>query len=596
MENTISWFKWSNLVIIGIFVLLIFAQANKKYVLDEIDFPAVAKTVSETGMPFEYRGETNPKALGLWHPPLYEYSMGAFVKVFGANENTVRAFGMCCMLVSALLCLLIYQELFNIRGEKYYQFATIFLSLFLLHPYTIANTTLPDIDSTVLPLTFLAFIYGAVRAIRREEASRLFVWNAGYTILLSILFALNLWAKLTTPLVLIPILFAIAYVNGVSFLRALFGAARVAIFGGIVFFVTYALYCYLLSLPFGFTFQFLVHSFTKSSSSSGGLLVLLQEVLAHFEYSKQFVNWLGLPYLAVFAISVSYLIFRKGMLHSDKILIVLASAGIFVTGFYLGLTGPFGGFFKYPFPVFSIFALIIAHYFYNELFDASDAISAYKIGFGNGVKQNNVVSNKLVLIVFIAVVLIAAYIQLVYWKDIVIMEDVAVEYIYLLMLITFGLAVGIAATRYSRRPFVIYSTVILFAILLGTQFGISRSQAVAKYPTKYHYGQIGLDEAAVYLKGKLMPHEPIWGMKDIGQYASGVYYENYGTVFKAEDEISEEFKDLIENKGVRYFVVTTGIGQDRVDAYINLKLALDVCCNKDWEFANYIIYKAKQDE
>ena len=103
---------WINVIIVAIFVILVFSQSNKKFVLDEVDFPAVAKTISETGMPYEYRGEAEPLALGLWHPPLYAYSLGAFVKVFGSNENTVRAFGMCCTLISALLSLLIYRELF----------------------------------------------------------------------------------------------------------------------------------------------------------------------------------------------------------------------------------------------------------------------------------------------------------------------------------------------------------------------------------------------------------------------------------------------------------------------------------------------------
>lgn len=361
--------------------------------------------------------------------------------------------------------------------------------------------------------------------------------------------------------------------------------------GGVIFLLTYALYCYLLSLPFGFTFQFLAYSFTKNSSSGGGLVELLQGVLTHFQYTKQFVNWIGLPYLAAFAISVSYLISRRGTLKSENILLVLTGAGIFVMGFYLGLTGPFGGFFKYPFPVFPIFTLVIAHYLYEQIFKVSDTNSVFKISLVN--REVNIGNNQILLAVFMVVSLFITYKQCVLGKDTVIMKNAPVEYTFLFILVGIGLVLGIFAARYSGRSFIKYATAILFAILLGTQFGISRSQAVATYPTKYHYGQIGLDETAVYLKGKLSQHEPIWSMKDIGQYASGAYFENYGSVFKTEEEIKTEFKDLVANKGVRYFVVTTGIGQDRVDAYINLKLALEVCCNKDQEFGNFIIYKAK---
>jgi hypothetical protein len=132
--------------------------------------------------------------------------------------------------------------------------------------------------------------------------------------------------------------------------------------------------------------------------------------------------------------------------------------------------------------------------------------------------------------------------------------------------------------------------------MIATQFGISRSQAVAVYPTKYHYGQIGLDEAASYLKDRLAPDEPIWSMKDIGHYANGTYIENYSSIFRKSPEITHNLIDAIKNRKVQYFVVTRAIGQDRVDAYVDLKTALDSCCVIDKEFGNFVIYRAKQHE
>jgi hypothetical protein len=61
--------KKINLVIVLIFVCLVFAQAGKKFVLDEIDFPIAAHATSENWLTLHYRGEAQKAALGLWHPP-----------------------------------------------------------------------------------------------------------------------------------------------------------------------------------------------------------------------------------------------------------------------------------------------------------------------------------------------------------------------------------------------------------------------------------------------------------------------------------------------------------------------------------------------
>ena len=89
VNEKLRFIVWANVIVVALFVLLIFSQANKKFVLDEFDFPVLAKAISETGMPYHYRGETDTHSLGLWNAPLYAYSLAAFVKVFGFNENTL---------------------------------------------------------------------------------------------------------------------------------------------------------------------------------------------------------------------------------------------------------------------------------------------------------------------------------------------------------------------------------------------------------------------------------------------------------------------------------------------------------------------------
>lgn len=582
---------WGNVIVITLFVTLIFAQANKKFVLDEVDFPVLAKAISETGTPYHYRGETDPHSLGLWHPPLYAYSLAAFVKVFGFNENTVRAFGLCCTLLSAFLTMLIYGKLFPIKGLINDRITLIFFSLFLLHPYTIANATVPDIDSTVLPVTILAFIFGLVRMLAAKSENDQLLWSVKNIILLSMLFALNLWAKLTTPLVLIPIIFLIFLVKGWSLYRSVVTASLVAIIGGLIFFVTYWLYCGLLNLPVDFTFRWLVSSFTKNSSSGGGVSALVSGVVSHLFYTKQYVNWLGLPFVFALTLSCCGLILQRERTENETVLLILAGFGLFVMAFYLSLTGAFGGFFKYPYTTFSILVVVVAHYAHNHLFLTQLSDDLVRVSFRDTTLKFG--HQHTLFFLFAAVALLMSYYQLVLTKDIVIVKDSPVAFTSIFSIIGVAVVISIITAIKKENLLLTYGVIILLALMVSTQFGISRSQAIAVYPTKYHYGQIGLEETALYLKERLAPKEPIWSMKDIGHYANGTYIENYSSIYKTAAEITSTLQDVIKTKGVRYFVVTKGIGQDRVDAYAELRSALDMCCVFDQEFGNFVIYKAK---
>ena len=160
MKNIISN-KYFKILITAVFVILVAVQAGKSFVLDEIDFPIVSHATSQSLKPIYYRGEVSPVHVGTYHPTLYINSLAAFIKTFGFNETSVRFFGVICTLSSAYLLILILRRLI----KKNETAETLLLGLYLYNPYTIANTTLPDIDSTVLPVVLLLFIYFSKRRI-----------------------------------------------------------------------------------------------------------------------------------------------------------------------------------------------------------------------------------------------------------------------------------------------------------------------------------------------------------------------------------------------------------------------------------------------
>src|ERR1700729_1561976 len=81
------------------------ASAWKPLQLDNMDFPAVAKQTAITGLPVYYRGEDNPNDLGLFHPPLYIYTLALWIKLFGFGEVQVRMFGYLCALMQGWIVL-----------------------------------------------------------------------------------------------------------------------------------------------------------------------------------------------------------------------------------------------------------------------------------------------------------------------------------------------------------------------------------------------------------------------------------------------------------------------------------------------------------
>ncbi len=564
--------KWVPKVVIVVFVLLIVAQAGKKYVLDEIDFPLIAQATSETGIPVYYRGETLKTGNGLYHPPLYIYSLALFVKLFGFSENSVRAFGMLCVLLTAYIVILIYNTLQPDDDKKRGVFELSFLSLFLLHPYTIANATLPDIDQTVLPITIVLFVYGLLKLFMSSAPSLTGVGKAKKELLImSGLFALTLWAKLTTPLALPFFAGALFIVFGFGFRRSFLFAAAISLIGSLVFVASFWAYCLLVKLPVSFTFDFLLQSFTKGTAGSEGVV---RKILFNLYSAKYFVFWLVIPFVTLFLVSLFSLV-KKTREVPTRTAIVISLIFVTVTVFYLCLIAPFGGFFKYPFAVFSLAPFFIA-FFISERIDMEKNVNKW---------------------VFMMGAALSFILESHFYGDIFFKNGVADDFVArvtnarIVVMVLAAMAISALLRKFRHAKITEIALVLFLATVVGFNLGISRVQAIADYPTKYYYGQRGFDETVSYLRTETSDSEAIWSMKDIGYYVHNRYFENYGYFFR--DSLLEELADMMKKGNVRYYVVTTQIGQDRVDAYPKIAAVLDRYGKEEKRFGNFIIYRAR---
>lgn len=545
--------KYIKVLLICVFVILVAVQAGKSFVLDEIDFPIVSHTASQTLKPIYYRGEVAPQHVGTYHPTLYINSLATFVRVFGYNETSVRFFGVICTLVSAYILILILRQLI----KKNETVEALVLGLYLLNPYTIANTTLPDIDSTVLPVVILLFIYFSLKyLLQRRDMSRRVV------LILASLFGLALWSKLTTPLIIPPFLACLCFITFRNYKKSIVFTLKVTLIGFLAFIFTYFAYCKLLNLSTAYTYHFLVDSFTKGTSSDGPLVGALNNL----KNIGNFVYWPTLPLVGLLGISFLGVILDRDKTEKTKIKKLLVLTSLLVTIFYIALIAPFGGFFKYPFPVFGILILTIA-FFYDQYFQKT--------------KVN-------VLYAFIATSL-GFIVEKIFWEDSMFLNGAPFKNLtalFLIIVVACFILLKITTRHRAASIFVLYT-----CFCIGFQLSISRIQATAPYPTKYHYGQAGLDQTAAYLRSNTDPNEIIWSMKDVGYYVNNKYYESYGYYFDAS--LENELINMLKGGKVRYYVVTTGIGQDNIDYYPSIKQILDTNAVREKQFGNFIIYKAK---
>lgn len=273
-----------------LFLVLAAHQAAKPLHLDNMDFPAVAEATTHSGKPVYYRGEENPLHSGLYHPPLYIYTLAGWFRVFGSGPAQARMFGAICALLQGWIALQILSLLFGAGRVR--RWSWLFWPFYLLNPYTLQSSAIADIDSTIYGPLLGLVLFSILRISwkdgrRREDAPR--GWEPA---LVALALTVALWAKVTTVLLLFPFLFLLLAPR-LGWKRALLVTAGVSATAVGAFALTYYLYGVLTGLDVGYTFQFL----GKSVTGPGRLLSFGRNLKAMLPFM---VKWTGLlPWLSL---------------------------------------------------------------------------------------------------------------------------------------------------------------------------------------------------------------------------------------------------------------------------------------------------------
>ena len=193
-----------------------------------------AAALAKLGMPLLEWDSVSLEAAKAWasgslhpwlfdHPPLYPFYLVLPFRFFGASPETARIFNIFPVLAAACLVYLTAQRLSGrLPG-------VIAASLYLVNPVTIQGLqSLDSSDTTLLPLCFALIAYVLSRS-GDEPRRRGFV--------LSLLFALALWAKVTSSLALIAgsVLYLLAFRERGD--KALRSALFYGVFGGLALFI-----------------------------------------------------------------------------------------------------------------------------------------------------------------------------------------------------------------------------------------------------------------------------------------------------------------------------------------------------------------------
>jgi hypothetical protein len=331
IQRTPRWLLIAGTLALVFYCVNAFHYGKTPLRIEESEWPPMAKAVFETGEPIVAADEMHrlrydedltvdqSPVIGAWHPPLYIYTIGASMVVFGTDSpHMLRAVGAAGLLLAALLLLLIAREV----TPRWRVVGGVAVILLLIHPYAIQGSMFLDIDNSVYTPPALLTIWLAIRYGKREGP----LTNA-QIVMISASIALVTWTKMTTTVVLLAVLAMWWVLTRRPFRQAVIECIAFIAVGATIFLSTYATWCLVTDIPFSYTFE--VTFFGKSNRLLSewwlvnnaahwhlrwlgiGLLLLaavyLVDLVRHFATNRQ-LRALDLPFLIGGAILVQYVV------------------------------------------------------------------------------------------------------------------------------------------------------------------------------------------------------------------------------------------------------------------------------------------------
>lgn len=282
--------------------------------------------------------------MGSWHPPLYLDVLRTLAHTVGLRNENLRIFGIFCFLLTLLLIYFLTMEVSHDSSKS-----ILACLLYLTHPLAIQGSLIIDIDSTVLTVLLMFFLLYFFRCYEKPTLEN--------NLFLGILFFLCLWAKLSTPLLLLFSIF-IAYIFRKKFKKGIIELSIIAGVGIGLFLSLWFVYSWMYQLNFFGVFHRSLDVISKYSS--GPTYAGLKELGLR---SLRVYLWLSPYFIILWAFIVivrvrDYIRGKREFGPADFLIIYT----IVVFFSYIAIGGACFGMAKYHYPIVSIMCITIAEF------------------------------------------------------------------------------------------------------------------------------------------------------------------------------------------------------------------------------------------
>ncbi len=326
-----NWILAGNIAVAGcLLIVMAAAMWNQPLLADDWDF---------------YRAITDWRQLRqlIPHPQAYVHFTQLCLAIFGENTSNARIPGVLAALSNLILIPILIQSFWG-DNKHTNRLAILAIWLYTLNPMTAQNMMLLDIDNTLLTPALCILIW--LWKVTRDRAF------GQRVIILGVAFAINLWLKLPTP-VLVMGAFGLYDLMRKEFKQTL-AAFLATVSGAIIFLVTFGVY----SAVTGYRFAFLNRTLQKaptSISSIGGMLTRFPQGLGVF------ILWLSLPLtilLGVVIVQTLLRLLRHRLEDQDLLVIYIVGTAIF----YMLVLPPAWGYPKYHTPLLPLIVILVARF------------------------------------------------------------------------------------------------------------------------------------------------------------------------------------------------------------------------------------------
>lgn len=513
------------------FLWLTLTQASSAYVIDEAAFPFAANGVLSHGAPIFYNGETRPQDLGLWHPPLYIYTLAGHISVFGFNPLSVRFYGILCVLF-ALPLLYIGLKLVSAKSTQVSVVVT--FAIFLLNPLIVSGAVVPDIDGTIGIFSFSAVVLISILILKFEPSAKLLI-------IASFAMFLVISTKFTIALLGVLLIGLSALLSQHSKLKKLLLVFASTVIGTTTFFVIYSLLSLIPGFVFSGPFDYFFGSLGQRKSLGSGIAELVSARL--FEGPGSVVYWLT-PGLFIALIVCSVLLFiRKDPSHKREVILLFTGTTVVLFAYAFITSSPFG------FPKYWGLVVIPASILIGVTFEGfernSERTSRSRIIFAAIVSIG--------LVFFLAL----AY-QTISQTTVETGRSLPMQLVYFFI---FALFIFLIAYLLNWRKNGINSqqrlTYLLATSLVCSAVGVSGVvdfvNARAQYSTRYYFSEVGMNQLVSYLRSEIPEDSVLFVGKDVGIQSGHKFVEDAQWLFLTPQELEQQ----LLNSDVEYWVSRT---------------------------------------